>query len=167
MRKTNENTFTLEIASKQSIATGSITITETPTTNMTLGLTSHETTTSGLWNFEKLNRFEWIYTLLIVKIKNLSYLIFFLAYFFTGNGSCILSYRETPFRCARGFPRDSSTRLGCERYCTSYKACIGYTSKPKSPSKTKHIPVSCIHQTDIVHLNSQRIMEEWQRNRVN
>ena len=48
MRKTNVNTFTLEIASKQSIATGSITITETPTTNMTLGMTSHETTTSGL-----------------------------------------------------------------------------------------------------------------------
>ena len=104
---------------------------------MTLGMTSHATTTSGLWNFEKLNRFEWIYTLLIVKIKNLSYLIFFLAYFFIGNGSCILSYRETPFRCARGFPRDSSTRLGCERYCTSYKACIGYTYQTKVTVKNE------------------------------
>ena len=75
--------------------------------------------------------------MLIVKIKNLSYLIFFLAYFFIGNGSCMLSYRETPFRCARGFPRDSSTRLGCERYCTSYKACIGYNYQTKVTVKNE------------------------------
>jgi len=81
------------------------------------------------------------------KNNNFSYLIFFLTYFFISNASCILSYWETPFRCARGFPRDSSTRLGCERYCTSYEACIGYTYQTKVTVKNeKH---SCLLYTSI------------------
>jgi len=107
MTETEENTSTPKITFNRSITPGSITIPEIPTTKLTLTTTSKATPNSNQ------------------------------TYFFIGNGRCVNSYGNTPFRCANTFQVDISSR-GCERYCNSFKPCIGYTYLTKLVHHVKH-----------------------------